>query len=290
MSKSSRRRAASANACPARTPQPLDASPPGPTRKQRREQARDERRALEAARQRAAQLRRRVRRVGATMIALVAAGSLALFALVGRGASSRGAGGDAAQGKVSSLASLGPLRPPGAAGPLGPEAVPIPNAPAAAGTASKATGQPVDGIECSRGEQTLFHIHAHLTILVDGTRRQVPDGIGVPEAQTENTAAGAFVVSGSCFYWLHTHAADGIIHIESPIERAYTLGSFFDIWGQALSSTRVGPATGRVTALYNGQRYVGDPRDIPLSAHAQIELEVGRPLVAPDVISFPAGL
>jgi hypothetical protein len=26
----------------------------------------------------------------------------------------------------------------------------------------------------------------------------------------------------------HTHASDAIIHIESPIERTYTLGNFFE--------------------------------------------------------------
>ena len=52
----------------------------------------------------------------------------------------------------------------------------------------------------------------------------------------------------------------------------------------------MGPATGPVTALYNGQRYLGNPRDIPLNAHAQIQLEVGKPLIAPVSITFPNGL
>jgi hypothetical protein len=168
--------------------------------------------------------------------------------------------------------------------------VPIPNAPPAATTTTKATGAPVDGIECSTSEQTLFHIHAHLTIFVNGAPRLVPYGIGIPNARTENTPVGTFVGSGSCFYWLHTHAADGIIHIESPIQRIYTLGNFFDIWGQPLSPIQVGSASGPVTAIYNGQRYLGDPRQIPLTAHAQIQLEIGRPLVAPDAIQFPSGL
>jgi hypothetical protein len=33
----------------------------------------------------------------------------------------------------------------------------------------------------------------------------------------------------------------------------------------------------------------GNPRKIPLLAHSQIELEVGRPLVAPEKIAFPPG-
>jgi len=98
------------------------------------------------------------------------------------------------------------------------------------------------------------------------------------------------VGGGSCFYWLHTHAADGIIHIESPIERTYTLGDFFDIWGQRLGPARVGPVAGRVTAIYDGRLFGGNPRDIPLTRHAQIQLEVGAPLVSPSAIAFPQGL
>jgi hypothetical protein len=90
--------------------------------------------------------------------------------------------------------------------------------------------------------------------------------------------------------WLHTHSADGIIHTESPVRRTYTLGDFFDIWGQQLARNQVGPAHGPVTALFNGRVFTGNPRQIPLLAHAQIQLEVGRPLLAPEHITFPPGL
>ena len=123
-----------------------------------------------------------------------------------------------------------------------------------------------------------------------GSPRQVPAAIGIPGAQPEATAAGPFIASGTCFYWLHTHAADGVIHIESPVQRTFTLGNFFDIWGQPLGTDRVGQATGHVVALYNGQVYLGDPRDIPLTAHAQIQLMVGTPLIAPEQISWPSDL
>jgi hypothetical protein len=161
---------------------------------------------------------------------------------------------------------------------------------ALAGTAGKATGQSVDGIGCSTNEQTLFHIHAHLTVFVNGVARQVPAAIGIPGAQVQDTAQGPFVASGTCFYWLHTHVADGVIHIESPVHRAYTLGQFFDEWRQPLGPGQVGPARGHVTAIYNGKVYQGNPRSIPLTAHAQIQLEVSRPLIAPVSITWPSGL
>jgi hypothetical protein len=99
-----------------------------------------------------------------------------------------------------------------------------------------------------------------------------------------------FAVGGSAFFWLHTHAADGIIHIESPTVRTYTLGNFFEIWHEPLGPARVGPARGKVTAFFDGRRYLGSPRGIPLLAHAQIQLDVGRPLVAAETIDFPPGL
>ena len=65
------------------------------------------------------------------------------------------------------------------------------------------------------------------------------------------------------------------------------LGELFDIWGQPLGRRAVGPARGAVTAIVNRRVWTGDPRRIPLTAHAQIQLEVGTPLVAPQTIRFP---
>jgi hypothetical protein len=106
----------------------------------------------------------------------------------------------------------------------------------------------------------------------------------------DKTNAGVFVTSGGCFAWLHTHASDGVIHIESPSKKTYTLGDFFDIWQEPLGPNQVGPDKGKVIAFYNGKYYAGNPRTIPLHAHAQIQLDVGRPLVAPEHITFPNGL
>ncbi len=174
---------------------------------------------------------------------------------------------------------------------LGPEGVPMPLAPLLAPAASPAPGQSVDGIACGPTEQLVFHIHAHLTIFVSGAARVVPFGVGIaPPLEVEQTQAGLYAAGGQCFSYLHTHAADGIIHIESPIQRVYTLGGFFDVWKQSLTRNRVGSAAGSVTSFLNGRRYSGDPRAIPLLAHAQIQLDVGRPIVAPQSITFPGSL
>jgi hypothetical protein len=258
------------------------------TRRDQKQRARARRLELEAA-QRAHARRKRWRAgVATTATTLVLVGGAVVVA--GSGANHATPASTLPAGTLTSLAPLGRLKPPGASGAVGPEGVPIPDAPQLAGDDHRSEGATVEGIECQGGEQVLFHIHAHLTVFVDGTARRVPYGIGIPGAQASPTPAGPYVAAGSCFYWLHTHAADGIVHIESPVRRTYTLGNFFDLWGQTLGPTRVGPARGTVTALYNGQVFHGNPRDIPLTRHAQVQLEVGRPLVAPVAISFPSGL
>jgi hypothetical protein len=164
--------------------------------------------------------------------------------------------------------------------------VPIPSVPALAGPSAATAGQTIDGIGCQTSEQTVFHIHTHLTIFVNGQQRQVPAGIGIPNAVAQQTPTGPFVDSGTCFYWLHTHAADGIVHIESPVQRTYTLGEFFDEWGQPLGPTQVGSAHGKVTVIVNGQVFKGNPRDVPLGSHENLQVEVGTPLVSPETINW----
>ena len=60
--------------------------------------------------------------------------------------------------------------------------------------------------------------------------------------------------------------------------------------GEPLGPEQVGPYHAKVTAFYDGKHYEANPRDIPLHAHAQIQLDVGTPLAAPEHITFPNGL
>jgi hypothetical protein len=145
-----------------------------------------------------------------------------------------------------------------------------------AGTGGQSTGDAVDGVQSNDMEQVLFHVHAHLAIYDNGKQKLLPYGIGiVPPYQLQQTADGPFVAGGTKYYWLHTHDETGVIHIESPVQRTYKLGEFFDVWRQPLSATQVGPVKGAVTAFVNGKKYTGDPRDIPLNAHSVIQLDLG---------------
>jgi hypothetical protein len=245
-------------------------------------------RALEAKRKRQ---RRWFAGIGGAVVVVVAAVVITIAVTSGGGSTAPVGGGSTPQLKLTALSTLGTLKSAPSAGPTGPEGVPVPpGAPALASASGSVTGQTTDGISCQTSEQTLFHIHAHLTIFINGQARAVLAAIGIPGPQAQNTPQGPFIASGTCFYWLHTHAADGVIHIESPVKRTYTLGNFFDEWNQPLSPSQVGPQKGHVTVLYNGKVYQGNPRDVPLNAHAQIQLEIGKPLVGPTSITWPKGL
>jgi hypothetical protein len=171
------------------------------------------------------------------------------------------------------------------------EGIPIAKGPKLATLANAATGQTVDGVQCQAGEQLVEHVHTHLTIFVNGQSRVIPYGIGVPGAEPVATAHGAFVETGSCFYWLHTHQEDGIIHVESPtVGLSFTLGQFFAEWGIPLNSKQVGPATGKLTVFFTapGKKvgiYKGNPANLPLGNHYQIQIDVGTPVVKPVQIT-----
>jgi hypothetical protein len=80
---------------------------------------------------------------------------------------------------------------------------------------------------------------------------------------------------------MHTHDQTGIIHIETPTLKTFTLGQFFDIWGQPLSSTNVAGITGNVVAYINdngdSRRYMGDLRNIELTSLRDVTLQIGTP-------------
>jgi hypothetical protein len=125
------------------------------------------------------------------------------------------------------------------------------------------SGKTIDGMSCLGTEQLAFHDHAHLAVFVNGAQRTVPEFIGIKP-------------DGSCLYWLHSHTPDGVIHMESPEQRSFTLGNYFDVWGQPLSASQVGPVKGTVTAFVDGKQVTGNPRDIKLGEHVNIQLDVGK--------------
>ena len=145
----------------------------------------------------------------------------------------------------------------------------------------------VDGIQCNVIEHLEFHIHAHIDILINGKHISIPPQIGI--------------VPGKCIYWMHTHDASGIIHIESPVKRDFTLGQFFDIWKMKSSNPKAFDTIFNgniVPSVYiNGTKVPSTTnyRDIKLSAHQQIAIAFGKPPAQmsssiPSTYKFPPGL
>ena len=147
----------------------------------------------------------------------------------------------------------------------------------------------INGISCDALESTIVHIHVHLAVFFDDEEQQIPFGIGIGQPwSVSDSDEGPFVDDGACFYWIHTHTEDGIIHIEAPVRRPFTLGDFFAVWQQPLSATQVGPKQGQVITYVNGKRDTTNPPDIRLLAHQRIQLDVGTD-VPPYDFDFPPG-
>jgi hypothetical protein len=172
-------------------------------------------------------------------------------------------------------------------GPAGPEGIPLQQGNVLAGLDRAATGQTVQGISCDAKEQTAYQFRAHLTIYVDGVLRPVPGGVGVVMPQpANNSSTGPLYEATQCYYWMHVRAGDGVIFVASPTSRVFTLGEFFAIWGQPLSSTQVGPVKGTLTVYVDGHLRTGDPATIELGSHQDIQIDLGTPVVPPKRVDW----
>lgn len=111
------------------------------------------------------------------------------------------------------------------------------------------------------------HYHAHLDILVDGRPVPIPVNVGI------DPSSGA--MSG-----VHTHSADGVIHVEAGVEgETYTLGQLFTQWNVRLSGNQLGSLAAStaktLTAYVDGKKVTGNPAMIRLSERQQIALVYG---------------
>jgi hypothetical protein len=102
---------------------------------------------------------------------------------------------------------------------------------------------------------------------------------------------------------MHT-GEPGIIHVESPADRTFTLGDFFQVWGawtgspQPLDSTHVSSITlsgnEKLLVYVDGGdgagpvAFPGDPKAIVLRSYEIITLVIAPPMVSPPS-QFPSG-
>jgi hypothetical protein len=177
------------------------------------------------------------------------------------------------------LAATAPPYPPTPIG-RGPEFLP-PAAPPAV-----RRGLPVGDLRCTAGG-TRFGIH--LELFARGRVVVVPSGIGVASPFSRD---GAYVVARGCTYPIRTRAPTGVVEVVRG--RPLRLGDLFAVWGQPLAPTRLASFTTSarrpVRAYVGGRRWRGPVREIPLSRHAQIVLQVGAYIRPHARFVFPPAL
>ena len=90
-----------------------------------------------------------------------------------------------------------------------------------------------------------------------GRRVTVPAGIGIG-------------IQGLQVFFspLHTHDSTGVVHVESPVVKTFTLGQFLAVWGvrftpRCLGGYCVRGANG-IRVYSDGKPVSGDPRALPL--------------------------
>ena len=76
-------------------------------------------------------------------------------------------------------------------------------------------------LTCTTDMATQFHIHPMLKIKVAGEEQELPDNIGIEP---------------NCMMSLHTHDNTGVIHVEAPEQKDFTLGDFFAVWKKDMRS------------------------------------------------------
>jgi hypothetical protein len=136
-------------------------------------------------------------------------------------------------------------------------------------TSDNNAGLTIDSIQCDLVEHFNFHIHSRLEIEIDDRPIVIPGGIGI--------------IPEKCIYWLHTHDDTGAIHIESPIEKTFTLGQFLSIWEAFDNSSVIQDITNNILNVTNvdanGNNQIGgitEYKDIGLKDNATISINFSR--------------
>ncbi len=97
-------------------------------------------------------------------------------------------------------------------------------------------------LTCTTDMATEFHIHPVLHIFVNEEPVVIPANVGIEP---------------TCMRSIHTHTADGVLHVEAPVRKDFTLGDFFAVWGKDFSAASVmgnaADATHAITVTVNGE-------------------------------------
>ncbi len=96
---------------------------------------------------------------------------------------------------------------------------------------------------CTTDMATEFHIHPEIRIFINGAEVLVPHDTGIKPL---------------CMNSIHTHKDTPVVHVESPLQKDFTLGDFFAVWEKPFDSTHlldyIATSTGQITVTVNGTK------------------------------------
>lgn len=100
---------------------------------------------------------------------------------------------------------------------------------------------PCDSYPFPQATSSPIHYHVDLMIVINGKNVSIPAGIGGGD-------------SGVCIQPLHNHVSEAgtnVIHIETPINRTYTLGDYFTVWAHSPNVQGPKPVIFNQNSIFN---------------------------------------
>ena len=147
-------------------------------------------------------------------------------------------------------------------------------------TTTGGLGQNVLGLACEKPvKSSAAYGYTHLNLVVDGKQIAIPEDIG-QVVQGSAAIVDPATRSVGCFYPLTTTDTSGKIRTKPGSATPYTLGQFFALWGQPLSSANVAGYAGKPVKAFirDGStltEYTGALDALPLTGNREITLQVG---------------
>jgi hypothetical protein len=116
------------------------------------------------------------------------------------------------------------------------------------------------------GTKMVMHIHPQLSVKDDGNPIIVPENVGIDKTLWKDHSLDKYGMQGMSP--LHTHDGTGTIHVESSINRDYTLGEFLDVWGG------LDTGSGKIVKVAVNGQPIFDWKNHILKDKEQISLEI----------------
>jgi len=239
------------------------------SRKEQKEQLRQERLERELAAKAAADRKRRLQiGGGAGLLAVIVAVVVVIIV-------SSGGGG----GSSSTAASSGSTKSGGETGVPAGAQVGLQDGPAPWKPEYSFLAQRLAAFNFPQQTDIGYHVHAQLNVYINGKQTPVPANLGIDPQ-------GRFISP------IHTHDTSGVVHMESTKAYPFTLGEFINIWGVYFTDNQLGgykAGNGNVLQLWIDNKQIADPVSYRMKPHDVMILGYGKPGSFPHKKTFAFG-